>query len=315
MIYTEGDGSELSPYHISTAEQLNQIRNNWNKHFVLVRDIDLVAEGIYNWVPIDGWEGYLDGYGHYIKNFNCYWTDRQVGMFSWLGTYATNPVVIKRLGIIGGKIGVGTNSNYYCGYITALFNGNKTTVTLEDIHVEGLVDPGGDRGSSLVGIIETGTIYLRRCVANVGSLNNGRASMAYHYSGSPQTTECYYRNDSSNQGGLGVGVSTSSFINESSFTGLNFVNTWEMVGGGPQLKKHNTGSVSGNVFDNFNVPTSRTVRAYDRTTGELLGQTVSNSADGYYSLALAKGVEVDLVCLDDTAGLVFNDLISRAIPV
>lgn len=45
-----GDGSKENPYVISTAEELNEVRNNLNSYFVLNNDIDL--SGFENFLPI-----------------------------------------------------------------------------------------------------------------------------------------------------------------------------------------------------------------------------------------------------------------------
>ena len=49
-IFEEGDGTAKSPYQITTAEQLDQVRNYLDKHFILTEDIDL--SGYENWEPI-----------------------------------------------------------------------------------------------------------------------------------------------------------------------------------------------------------------------------------------------------------------------
>lgn len=75
------------------------------------------------------------------------------------------------------------------------------------------------------------------------------------------------------------------------------------------------GQVSGIVRDSSNAPCLRTVRAYDRTTGALVGTTTSNATTGVYTLNCASTSEVSIVCLDDVAGTTENDLILRTTPV
>lgn len=76
-------------------------------------------------------------------------------------------------------------------------------------------------------------------------------------------------------------------------------------------------TVSGVIYDDTGAEADRTVRIYDRATGELLGETVSDSGDGTYSLA-APAVddvpEVQRIALDDDAGTLYNDIIDRVIP-
>lgn len=73
-------------------------------------------------------------------------------------------------------------------------------------------------------------------------------------------------------------------------------------------------AVSGTVLDNTGAPAARTVRVYRRDTGALLGSTTSNATTGAYSVASTYSGEVQVVCLDDSGGTVYNDLILRATP-
>lgn len=70
---------------------------------------------------------------------------------------------------------------------------------------------------------------------------------------------------------------------------------------------------SGIVKDASGTPAVRLIRAYARDTGAPLGETYSAS-DGTYSVLLSRWTEYYLVCLDDAAGTVYNDLILRTTP-
>ena len=72
--------------------------------------------------------------------------------------------------------------------------------------------------------------------------------------------------------------------------------------------------LSGTTKDDANANAARTVRIYERDTGAFVGQAVS-SGDGTFSIEVARSVQHDIVCLDDTAGTTYNDLIHRATPV
>ncbi len=72
--------------------------------------------------------------------------------------------------------------------------------------------------------------------------------------------------------------------------------------------------VSGVVTNDSGAPAARTVRVYRRDTGALLGETTSNGTTGAYSFTSTHSGEVQVVCLDDSAGTVYNDLILRATP-
>ncbi|MBE0597656.1 MAG: CSLREA domain-containing protein [Desulfuromonadales bacterium] len=87
VVFAGGDGSELHPYQIATAEQLGAVRGYPDKHFILIADIDLSeysdGEG---WEPIGDadvpFAGSLDGNGHTIANLFINRPDQDhVGLF------------------------------------------------------------------------------------------------------------------------------------------------------------------------------------------------------------------------------------------
>jgi len=71
----------------------------------------------------------------------------------------------------------------------------------------------------------------------------------------------------------------------------------------------NTREITG-VVKNSGTPVERTVLAIDRITGSIVDWAKSDT-DGNYTLFISSGAETLLVCLDDTAGTVQNDLIKR----
>ncbi len=75
-----GDGTVANPYLISSADQLDNIRNFSDAHFLLTDDINVatwlslardseVREN--GWIPIDRFTGSLDGDGHFIHGIWC----------------------------------------------------------------------------------------------------------------------------------------------------------------------------------------------------------------------------------------------------
>lgn len=74
------------------------------------------------------------------------------------------------------------------------------------------------------------------------------------------------------------------------------------------------GQVAGVVKDDTAAPAARTVRAYRRDTGALVGSVVSNGSTGAYTINCPTLDECSVVCLDDSAGTTHNDLIARAVP-
>ncbi len=75
------------------------------------------------------------------------------------------------------------------------------------------------------------------------------------------------------------------------------------------------GQVSGNVKDSAGANAARTVRAYRRDTGALVGSTTSNGSTGNYTINCATLEEVTVIALDNaTSGTYYNDLAARVIP-
>jgi hypothetical protein len=71
--------------------------------------------------------------------------------------------------------------------------------------------------------------------------------------------------------------------------------------------------LSGVIRDDTGAPCARTVRAYDRATGALLGSTTSDVSTGAYTLNVGDA-EVQRIVLDDSGGTLYNDIIDRVIP-
>ena len=75
------------------------------------------------------------------------------------------------------------------------------------------------------------------------------------------------------------------------------------------------GQVSGNVKDSAGANAARTVRAYRRDTGALVGSTTSNGSTGNYTINCATTEEVTVIALDNaTSGTYYNDQVARVIP-
>ena len=67
--FAGGNGTQIDPYQIKTAEQLDAVRNDLSAYYILVDNIDI---GSYNWKSIgnvnEGFEGEFDGNGYSINN-------------------------------------------------------------------------------------------------------------------------------------------------------------------------------------------------------------------------------------------------------
>lgn len=70
-----------------------------------------------------------------------------------------------------------------------------------------------------------------------------------------------------------------------------------------------TFEISGNVKNDAGANTARTVRAYRRDTGVLIGSATSDASTGNYSISTAYSGEHTIVVLDDDAGTAYNALV------
>ena len=132
--FSSGTGTMEDPFVISTADELNNMRNNLAAHYKLEADIDLST-----WIetnsPETGWQpigtsatpftGNFDGNGHAIENIWISMDSENVGFFGAVG----GNVTIKRLAIIiadGKRITGTSNVGILTGLSTAV-EGNKQT--------------------------------------------------------------------------------------------------------------------------------------------------------------------------------------------
>ena len=128
-VYMDGLGTAVSPYQISTADQLKLFRDivngsngqtqNRGAYAVLTADIDLNNEP---WTPIGpsdpgSYTGTFDGKGHTIKNLNVSSSETCVGLFGYIGPRAissTSAVVqrgaVRNLTVVGKVTDTGQNA-------------------------------------------------------------------------------------------------------------------------------------------------------------------------------------------------------------
>ena len=157
-----GDGTELNPFQISTFEQLEVLSNLdtlWDKHFILMSDIDAIkSQGINAgkcFRPIGSefknFTGSFDGNGKVIRNLYIYRKSlRGVGLFGWLDPYAK----VKQIGLINTKVFGG----YLVGALVGIFRYEINTISDGEIrecfasgyvegkqHVGGLVGANGNK--------------------------------------------------------------------------------------------------------------------------------------------------------------------------
>jgi hypothetical protein len=155
-----GDGTEESPYQISSVEQLKEIGKGLNKHYILMEDITF-EDAVY-WFPIGTtaapFTGSLDGDGHTIKNLLI---DSPFDYAAFFGV--TSNAKIKNLNFDNVNV-KGQN------YVAAIIASALANSVIENCTVSGVIT-GTTNTGGLVGI-STGTGVIRNC-SIVGKVNGG----------------------------------------------------------------------------------------------------------------------------------------------
>jgi len=150
--YGGGTGEPNDPYLIYTAGQLNAIGaepDDWDKHFMLMADIDLsVYTGAdFNIIGNPAWPftGVFDGNGKKISNFSYTSTDvNNVGLFRCVNG---EKALIKKLGLIDPNIDGGTpKGEKFTGSLVGKLEGGTVTncyveygIVIGESNVGGLV--------------------------------------------------------------------------------------------------------------------------------------------------------------------------------
>jgi len=281
--YSGGTGEPNDPYQIATAEDLNDIGNHqddWDKHFILVNDVNLAQYTgtqfniIGRWTDWDDpnnkpFTGIFDGNDNRIWNFT--WTSGVrdgIGLFRYVGSYAQ----IKNLGMENVNVDVGTI--WRVGGLVAINWGGKITNCYStgsisgDGWVGGLVgenygvisdcystcDVSGGQVSGLVGG-NWGTIT--NCYSTGSITGSGGDGGLVGYNGPDSViTNCYFTGSVSGIGYIGglVAENNSGKI-ANSYSISDVLGTGDYVGGlvaynslGAIINCYFSGNVSGQVY-------------------------------------------------------------------
>lgn len=175
--FAGGNGTVENPYQISTAEQLDAVRNDLSASYVLVNDIDL--SGFESWEPIGNldqpFEGTFDGNLYIIKNLKII-----------LDVNDKNNVQNYSIGFIGcaskgwiknvilGNMQIITKCNLKNEKLSLKLGGiigDSNTISVDNCTVDGKIDVGKGFSKVLVGGI-TGISGTNRSGGNVYNCKN-----------------------------------------------------------------------------------------------------------------------------------------------
>ncbi|MDY0017842.1 MAG: GLUG motif-containing protein [Candidatus Delongbacteria bacterium] len=238
--FAGGDGSELDPYQVATAEQLNTVRDYPEAFFIQIADIDL---GVAPWNENEGWipvgdgdvpfVGSYDGGNYKISNLTINrGSENFIGLFGF-----TNDVELKNLVLAGVNITGQDFTGSLAGYCfdidpefrTIIYNCTST----------GIVNGSGNAGG-LIGYAEECTITnsFYNGTVNAGSSTGGLVGQTYQYC---TILNCYTGGTVTGTSGVGgfIGVadgeikncySTSSVIATGYAGGfIGSVNSWSSI--------------------------------------------------------------------------------------
>ncbi|GGG72036.1 cadherin-like beta sandwich domain-containing protein [Paenibacillus radicis (ex Gao et al. 2016)] len=203
--FAGGNGTEASPYLIQSASQFNDIRNDYQKAYRLIADIDLSAYATANggdgWEPIY-FEGILQGNGHVIKGLKINRPGENViGLFQYIYLGSVSDLSIVQANVVGGND---------VGILAGLHNSN----TITNVRTSGSA-VGNNNVGGLVGSFHSGTIKASSSTATVtgsGEAVGGLVGQGY------STIETSYSEGNvhglSKVGGL-VGEAVGSMISNS----------------------------------------------------------------------------------------------------
>ena len=256
--FSGGDGTPEEPYQITTAAQLNSVRN-YNAdaysetYFLMMNDIDL--SGYSPWSPMCSWfRGHFDGGEHTITGLNTDLsnTDR-VGLFEYMDNGEIKNLTIESATVTGREyVGI------ICGYV---FLGN-----ISNCHSSGTVN-GVNYLGGITGYINQGNIT--EC-SFVGDLTG---ELTYDW----VAVIGAYISDGQYIGGI-TGEFVSGTLSSCSASGS--------ITGGMQLgglTGQSAGIISNsystvNIFDDTNYYTGT---SYSESLGGLIGYNSGNVSDSY----------------------------------
>ncbi|MHC4604860.1 MAG: GLUG motif-containing protein, partial [Planctomycetota bacterium] len=200
--YGGGTGEPNDPYLIFDANQMNAIgadSNDWDKHFLLMADIDLAGFTGISFNIIGNWDnpftGRFDGSDHTISNFTYTSTGTsRIGLFGYVDGENAE---IKNLGLIDPEVDAGTGDQ------VGLLVGRLQYGTISNCYVEGGSVTGHWYVGGLVGY-NWGTISDCYSKGSISGAAYTGGVVGRHYKGTVSC--CYFEGIVSGGGSYSGGI-------------------------------------------------------------------------------------------------------------
>jgi hypothetical protein len=169
LVQAVGSGTESDPIQIDTIQELQNIANGLDKHYVLTKDIELDAAS--NWKPMGTaakpFIGSLDGQGHKIKNLRIVNPTSNLGLFAYISNAKIKNMILENVNIQG------------LTYISALVSSAAGVNEIVNCSVSGFLK-GTQNVGSLVGYCN-GTATITNCSVNsrIEAVTNSGGLLGY----------------------------------------------------------------------------------------------------------------------------------------
>lgn len=219
----EGQGTQESPYLISTPEQLFAIPNSTSAYFKLANDIDLTYFSYEKQKPIENFLGNFDGDNFKIINLNLIGdatTNNKLylALFSNIFNSTSHSVTIKNVILDSASV---TNRGY--GNSSSALIGSAYNVTVENCHLVNGVISADSSSSGL--ILNASNSKILKCSTS-GTVSSGAGGAGILLNGDTNVNieDCFSTMTVSVVEGAVVGISSSyASLKNCYFAGLLYV--------------------------------------------------------------------------------------------
>ncbi len=281
-----GQGTEMNPYQIFTAEELVNI--NGNNYFKLMNDIDISS--VSPWTPIGQNEAitsHLDGDNHTISGLTINTSDDYQGLFA-----QCNGSILKNINLVVSQLQGG---NYVGALAAKIIDGQ-----IINCHVSGNVK-GNNYTGGLIGYAQTSSISQCSVSGNVTGSTLIGGVVAY---ASGSITQSQYQ---------GIVLSQTASAVAGGLAGENNGAVSECYSGGYAMCAQNSSIVGGLIGKNTNVGTiancySTSDVTSDQNAGGLVGRNFGSVTNSYSGGNLTStNVAAGLVGYNDGTSAVVNN--------
>lgn len=310
--FAGGAGTLADPYQVATAEQLNSVRNHFDKYFIQTADIDLtsfvgVGGAGYNdgkgWLPIRSNSSDYNGNNKTISNLKIHRPDEDgVGLFysnyGSIENVSLSNVDVIGNSYVGGLVGSNEASGSFIGKITdshvttgsvkgsgvdigGLVGFNTPETEIKNSFSGASVSPNGSSIRENIGGLvgrNGGTISASHATGNVEGKSQIGGLVGLHYNSVGSITNSYATGGAtgtgSNIGGL-VGRSAAT-ISTSYATGASSGNNYigGLVGGGDD-----SSAVTDSYWDTETSLQTTSFGGIGKTTNEMKDQSTYTGWD------------------------------------